>query len=74
MYNLWVWMYERHNGFLGRRKTNGRGGGELEATLMRGWWKTQLVETLVCAAWKTGVCLDRLIMVFELDSKSTLIA
>lgn len=47
MYNIWVWMQERANGFLGRKKTNGCPGGELEGTLMRAWWKVQLLETLV---------------------------
>ncbi|KAH9839027.1 uncharacterized protein C8Q71DRAFT_893893 [Rhodofomes roseus] len=46
-YAWWAYPYERNNGFLGRFKTNGHTGGELEATMMRGWVKSQLVHNLI---------------------------
>ncbi|KAH9932537.1 uncharacterized protein B0H18DRAFT_1083280 [Fomitopsis serialis] len=46
-YSWWAYPYERNNGFLGRFKTNGHTGGELEATMMRGWVKCQLIQDLV---------------------------
>ncbi|KAF8480610.1 hypothetical protein JB92DRAFT_2766223, partial [Gautieria morchelliformis] len=47
VYGWHVYPYERHNGKLGRFNHNGHAGGELEATLMRSWWRGQLVTTLV---------------------------
>jgi hypothetical protein len=47
VYGWHVYPYERHNGRLGRFNHNGHAGGELEATLMRSWWRGQLVTTLV---------------------------
>ncbi|KAH9834853.1 uncharacterized protein C8Q71DRAFT_710648 [Rhodofomes roseus] len=46
-YAWWAYPYERNNGFLGRFKTNGHTGGELEATMMRGWIKSQLIHDLI---------------------------
>jgi hypothetical protein len=46
-YGWWTFPYERNNGFLGRFNHNGHGGGELEATMMRGWWKSMLIYNLV---------------------------
>jgi hypothetical protein len=46
-YGWWVNAYERNNGTLGRYNHNGHAGGELEATLMRTWRKSQLVQDLV---------------------------
>jgi hypothetical protein len=43
----WTYPYERNNGFLGRFNHNGHSGGELEGTMMRGWWKTTLIQDLV---------------------------
>ncbi|KAJ7018533.1 hypothetical protein C8F04DRAFT_877254, partial [Mycena alexandri] len=39
----WTFGYERNNGFLGRFNTNGHSGGEIEGTMMRGWWKATLI-------------------------------
>jgi hypothetical protein len=47
-YGWWTFPYERNNGFLGRFNHNGHAGGELEATMMRGWWKSMFVYELVC--------------------------
>ncbi|KAF8576758.1 hypothetical protein K439DRAFT_1655194 [Ramaria rubella] len=46
-YAAWALPYERHNGFLAKIKHNRHTGGELEATMMRGWVKAQLVNDLV---------------------------
>jgi hypothetical protein len=43
----WVFPYERNNGFLGRFNHNGHSGGEMEGTMMRGWWKTIFIQDLV---------------------------
>ncbi|TRM57814.1 hypothetical protein BD626DRAFT_550936 [Schizophyllum amplum] len=43
----WTFPYERNNGFLGRFNTNGHSGGELECTMMRGWWKMTFIQELV---------------------------
>jgi hypothetical protein len=43
----WTYAYERNNSFLGRFNTNGHSGGELEGTMMRGWWKATLIQDLV---------------------------
>jgi hypothetical protein len=43
----WTYAYEWNNGFLGRFNTNGHSGGELEGTMMRGWWKATLIQDLV---------------------------
>jgi hypothetical protein len=42
----WTYSYERNNGFLGRFNHNGHSGGEIEGTMMRGWWKTTLIQDL----------------------------
>ncbi|OBZ73172.1 hypothetical protein A0H81_06975 [Grifola frondosa] len=47
IYSWWAYPYERNNGLLGRFKHNGHGGGELEATLMRGWTKMTLIHDLI---------------------------
>ncbi|KAI0310861.1 hypothetical protein OF83DRAFT_1069830 [Amylostereum chailletii] len=47
MYAIAVWAHERCIGILAQMKTNGRSGGELECTLMRGWWKTTLCQELL---------------------------
>lgn len=46
----WTYPYERNNGFLGRFNNNGHSGGEMEGTMMRGWWKTTLIQDLVCVS------------------------
>ncbi|KAI5827021.1 hypothetical protein K523DRAFT_310242 [Schizophyllum commune Tattone D] len=43
----WTYPYERNNGFLGRFNTNGHSGGELECTMIRGWWKTLFIQDLI---------------------------
>ncbi|KAJ6476716.1 hypothetical protein C8R47DRAFT_657669 [Mycena vitilis] len=43
----WVFPFERHLGKLGRFKTNGHTGGELEGTMMRSWWKSIYCQDLV---------------------------
>ncbi|KAL1740203.1 hypothetical protein HDZ31DRAFT_85553 [Schizophyllum fasciatum] len=43
----WTFPYERNNGYLGKFNINGRSGGELEGTMMRGWWKTTLIQELI---------------------------
>jgi hypothetical protein len=47
-YGWHIYPYERHNGTLGKYNHNGHAGGELEATLMRSWWRGQLLLDLVC--------------------------
>lgn len=47
VYNWWAYPYERFIGILSKFKTNGHTGGELESTLMRGWWKTIMCQELV---------------------------
>ncbi|OBZ75252.1 hypothetical protein A0H81_04647 [Grifola frondosa] len=47
VYSWWAYPYERNNGLLARFKHNGHGGGELEATLMRGWTKMTLIHDLI---------------------------
>ncbi|KAJ7154970.1 hypothetical protein C8R43DRAFT_923002 [Mycena crocata] len=47
MYGWWAYPYERYNGFLGRFNHNGHSGGELEGTMMRGWWKTNFIHDLL---------------------------
>jgi len=46
-YGWRVYGYERNNGWLGRTAHNGHSGGELEATMMRSWWKVKFVQDLV---------------------------
>jgi len=46
-YGWWVYGYERNNGWLGRTAHNGHLGGELEATMMRRWWKAKFIHDLV---------------------------
>ena len=48
-YGWWVFAYERNNGWLGQTNHNGHSGGELEATMMRRWWKVIFVQDLVHA-------------------------
>lgn len=47
VYAWWVYAFERMNGVLARFRTNGRGGGELEAILLRGWLKLMMLQDLV---------------------------
>jgi hypothetical protein len=56
-YANWAFPFERHNGFLGRTNHNGHSGGELEATMMRKWWKIVLVQDLVCHLSFTAACV-----------------
>ncbi|TFK59319.1 hypothetical protein BDN72DRAFT_780904, partial [Pluteus cervinus] len=46
-YSWWTYPYERNNGFLGRFNHNGHTGGELEGTMMRGWWKSIFIQKLI---------------------------
>lgn len=50
-YGYWGYPMEQHNGFLKKFHHNGHGGGELEATLMRGWIKYSLVSDLVSSCY-----------------------
>ncbi|KZV64692.1 hypothetical protein PENSPDRAFT_639268, partial [Peniophora sp. CONT] len=43
----WLYGYERANGWLAKVNTNGHAGGQLEATLMRTWVRSQLVDDLI---------------------------
>lgn len=56
-YGYWGYPMERHNGFLKNFTHNGHTGGELEATLMRGWLKYTLISDLV-----TSFNRDRLVI------------
>ncbi|PCH36567.1 hypothetical protein WOLCODRAFT_20614 [Wolfiporia cocos MD-104 SS10] len=47
VYGWWTYPFERNNGFLAKFSHNGHSGGELEATLMRGWVKSQLLHDLI---------------------------
>jgi hypothetical protein len=47
VYTTWLMAWERNNGWLSKVKTNGRGGGVLESTLARAWWKNLLIGDLV---------------------------
>ncbi|TDL13640.1 hypothetical protein BD410DRAFT_872916 [Rickenella mellea] len=46
-YGWWAYAYERHNGDLGKFNHNGHGGGELECTMMRAWWKSVQIHDLI---------------------------
>jgi hypothetical protein len=48
VYGWWVWAYERAIGILSKVKNNGHGGGEIESTYMRAWWKMIMSQELVC--------------------------
>lgn len=47
VYGWWAYAFERMNGILGRFNTNGHTGGEVEATILRGWLKTIQLQDLV---------------------------
>ena len=47
VYGWWGFPMGQHNGFLKKFKHNGHSGGELEATMMRGWVKYSLLHDLV---------------------------
>ncbi|QRW25937.1 Transposase family tnp2 [Rhizoctonia solani] len=47
VYNTHVWAMERANGVLSRINHNGKGGGVLEGTLMRGWWRHMTLQNLI---------------------------
>ncbi|KAF8606147.1 hypothetical protein BDV93DRAFT_437595 [Ceratobasidium sp. AG-I] len=47
VYEWWVWAFERHNKILRSVNTNGHGGGTLERTIMRAWWKVLSMQSLV---------------------------
>lgn len=47
VYGWWTYPYERNNRFLVKLRHNGHTGGEIEATLMRGWTKAILIFELV---------------------------
>ncbi|KDN42594.1 hypothetical protein RSAG8_06737, partial [Rhizoctonia solani AG-8 WAC10335] len=47
LYNSHVWGLERANGVLSGMSHNGRGGGMLEGTLMRGWWGIANLQNLI---------------------------
>lgn len=48
VYGWWAYPFERMNGILGRFNLNGRAGGEIEATMLRGWLKSARIQELVC--------------------------
>lgn len=50
VYNTHVWGMERANGILSQINHNGRSGGVLEGTLMRGWWSHTTLQNLVSLA------------------------
>ena len=43
----WAYGSECNNGILGQTNHNNHIGGELEATIMRRWWKTTFIQDLV---------------------------
>lgn len=47
VYGWWVWAYEQAIGILSKVNNNGHGGGEVEGTYMRAWWKTIFAQELV---------------------------
>jgi hypothetical protein len=47
VYNTHVWGMERANGIVSRINHNGKSGGILEGTLMRGWWSHATIQNLV---------------------------
>ena len=47
VYGWWVWAYEHAIGILSKVNNNGHGGGEVEGTYMRAWWKTIFAQELV---------------------------
>ncbi|QRW22084.1 Transposase family tnp2 [Rhizoctonia solani] len=47
VYNTHVWAMEHANGVLSRINHNGKGGGVLEGTLMRGWWRHMTLQNLI---------------------------
>ncbi|KAF8597086.1 hypothetical protein BDV93DRAFT_411443, partial [Ceratobasidium sp. AG-I] len=47
VYNTHVWGMERTNGILSHINHNGKGGGVLEGTLMRGWWSYTTIQNLI---------------------------
>ncbi|KAI0038744.1 hypothetical protein FA95DRAFT_1613136 [Auriscalpium vulgare] len=46
-YTTAAWAYERNNGDLKHVHHNGHTGGELEATMMRAWWKRVHIVDLI---------------------------
>ncbi|KAI0044811.1 hypothetical protein FA95DRAFT_1583620 [Auriscalpium vulgare] len=46
-YTTAAWAYERNNGDLKKVHHNGHTGGELEATMMRAWWKRVRIVDLI---------------------------
>lgn len=50
VYGFWVFLQERLNYILKHFKTNNRGGGELEVTLMRSYEASTSLRQLVCGA------------------------
>jgi hypothetical protein len=71
-YGWWAFGYERNNGTLGRFNHNGHSGGELEATIMRSWWKGLLVHDLVCPSLTSIVRKDlTTIMMSDSEIKAT---
>jgi hypothetical protein len=67
-YGWWVYAYERNNGWLGRTKHNGHSGGELEATMMRRWWKVKFIQDLVCPLF-ISLAFGELIMLLAHKSR-----
>ncbi|EIW56103.1 uncharacterized protein TRAVEDRAFT_39125 [Trametes versicolor FP-101664 SS1] len=47
VYGWWTYPYKRNNGFLAKLRHNGKVGGEIEATMMRGWTKAILLFELI---------------------------
>lgn len=47
VYGWWAYPFERMNGVLGRFNLNGHAGGEIEATMLRGWLKSARIQELV---------------------------
>lgn len=59
-YGWWVYCYERFIGTLAKFKNNGHGGGELEGTFMRGWWKVIRCQELV-SQFSISECFEQMI-------------
>lgn len=46
VYNTHVWAMERANGIISKINHNGKSGGILEGTMMRGWWNYAMIQNL----------------------------
>lgn len=58
----WGFPFEQFNGFLKRFKNNGHTGGQLELTMMRGWWKYTLLSDLVRQILSVSAATDSILL------------